>query len=524
MRARLWNGLCAAWVLLAGAGAACADTAPGRPVLDVRVQSGEVFDARRRGEDHFVFRWANAVHVCTRERIIRRELLLDVGDAYDPALVAESERNLRALGIFQDVNIRAEDTPDGVVLWVQTNDRWTAEVRTEFRSQGGISQIGLGVSDANLLGRAVEVGAAITSSTDVDSRTLSWRDPRLLGSRWTTSGSYRHDELLRGWRVAIQMPFYADRARWTAAAEVTDSHGEQRRFENGEESERLDVDETLVDGFAAWHRRGTGLARWGLLGTRRSLRGTDSSDIAMLGVLWSRMQREYRAAREIDQFGAVEDVAQGWTLQLGAGADLRALGGDADRPFARADFAAAHFWGTHSLVGARLRQHAFFDQGEIANAQLGFESFGYAHAGTHQTIAWRAGAAAVVREPRNYRYNLGGDDRLRGYEARHLSGERILYLGVEDRLFSDFRLFFIRMGAVVFADAAAAWDPGETLTTHQARLGGGIGLRFGTNRTGSSISGMDLAFGTNSVQISFANGSFFRAARGLSFLDPRPFR
>lgn len=524
MRRRRWVAICAGWLLAGGMPAASAQTAAGRPVVDVRIQCGEVFDPLRPGEDHFVFRWANALHVRTRLHVVQRELLLGVGDTYDPALAAESERNLRGLGIFQDVSIRTEDTPEGIVLWVRTSDRWTTELRTELRSQGGISQVGLGVTDGNLFGRGLDIGGSITSSTDVDSRSLSWRDPRLAGTRWATSGAYRHDELSRAWRFGLEHPFYADRARWTAAFEVTDSNGDQRRFESGEESERLEVDETLADGFAAWHTRGSGLERWGMFATRRNLRGAGESDIATLGFLWSRMQREFRAVREVDQFGAIEDVAQGWTLQLGAGADLQMLGAGADRPFARADVAAARFLGTGSLVGARVRQHAYFSHGDVANAQLGFETFGYARAGTHQTFAWRAGVAAVVHEPRNLRFNLGGDDRLRGYEARHLSGERIAYLNAEDRLFSDFRLFFIRMGAVVFADAAVAWDTGEALATDHARLGAGIGLRLGTNRTGSSISGIDLAFGTNSFQISFANGNFFRAARGLSFLDPRPFR
>lgn len=523
---RRWPWIAAAAALLGAGGARTvyADPAAGRPVIDIRVQCGEVFDPARPGEDHFLFRWANGLHVRTRTQVVRRELLLEAGDAYSPALAAESERNLRAMGIFQDVNIRAEDTPDGVVLWVRTSDRWTTEVRTELRSQGGISQVGIGLNDGNLLGRALEAGGSITSSTDIDSRSLFWRDPRLLSTRWGTSGAYRHDELSKAWRVGVEHPFYANRAQWTAAFEITDTKGEQRRFENGEESERLAVDETLADGFAAWHTQGTGLARWGVFGSRRKLRSEDGSDIGLVGVLWSRMQREFRAVREVDQFGVVEDVAQGWTLQLGAGADLQALGADTDRPFARADVAAARFWGAHSLVGMRWRQHAFFNHGEFENAQTALEAFGYAHAGTHQTFAWRAGAAAVFYEPRNVRFNLGGDDRLRGYEARHLSGERILYLGVEDRLFSDFRIFFIRLGAVLFMDAAVAWDPGETLDTDHGRVGGGVGLRFGTNRTGSSISGIDVAFGTNSFQVSFANGNFFRAARGLSFLDPRPFR
>jgi outer membrane protein assembly factor BamA len=52
--------------------------------------------------------------------VIRRELLIDAGDPYDSLLVAESERNLRALGIFRDVEIDRVETDSGIVLLVRT--------------------------------------------------------------------------------------------------------------------------------------------------------------------------------------------------------------------------------------------------------------------------------------------------------------------------------------------------------------------------------------------------------------------
>ncbi len=496
----------------------------GQIVRDVRIQAGEVFDSSRPGEDHAVFRWANALHVRTRGHVIQRELLLAVGDPYDPALVAESERNLRALGIFQDVSIVPEAVPDGVVLCVRTTDRWTTEVRTDVRSQGGISQIGLGLSDGNLFGRAVAFGGSVTSSTDVDSRALAWRDPRLLGTRWNTSLAVRQDDLQKSWHVGFDHPFYADAARGSGAFELDHTDGVRRRFEGGLESERLDVSETLGDGFAAWHPRGDVLERWGVLAARRRLRGADIEDNALLGVVWSRLRRDYRQAYDVDLFGAVEDLAAGWTLQFGTGADLRALGASHDRAFVRADAAWARWLGAHAFAGVKLRQHAFVRANRAENTRLAAEGFGYWQVAGHQTLAWRAGAAALVREPRHARFDLGGDDRLRGYEARHLSGERIVYANLEDRLFTNRRLFFIRLGAVAFVDMAAAWDADETLARDHARLGAGVGLRLGSNRSGSTMTGIDFAFGSGSYQISVSTGSFFRAARGLTYLEPRPFR
>src|SRR6266566_3325978 len=51
----------------------------------------------------FLARLANRLHVTTRAGVIRRTLLVNPGDRYDSARVAESERALRSLYVFSRV-------------------------------------------------------------------------------------------------------------------------------------------------------------------------------------------------------------------------------------------------------------------------------------------------------------------------------------------------------------------------------------------------------------------------------------
>lgn len=207
-------------IAVCAAAAARAQSSPawealrGVPIADVRIHAGEIFDPERPGEHHFVFRWANSLHVRTRAHVVRRELLLDVGDPFVPELAAESERNLRALGIFQDVAVSPRPTLDGVVLEVRTSDRWTTALYTELRRQGGIHQLGIGLTEMNLLGRALVLGGSVTSSNDVDAAELAWHDPRVLGSRWNAALSLRRDDLQRSLRVGLEHPFYSETVRW----------------------------------------------------------------------------------------------------------------------------------------------------------------------------------------------------------------------------------------------------------------------------------------------------------------------
>src|SRR3989442_12901724 len=63
-----------------------------------------VYD-RKRDAPKLVARVGNALHIPTRAWVVRRTLLAKVGDRYDSAKVAETERALRALTIFLALRI-----------------------------------------------------------------------------------------------------------------------------------------------------------------------------------------------------------------------------------------------------------------------------------------------------------------------------------------------------------------------------------------------------------------------------------
>ena len=376
------------------------------------------------------------------------------------------------------------------------------------------------------MGRAVQAGGSFLTSSDVSAFETAWHDPRFLDSRWDAGYSYRRDGLERSHAGNLSHPFYSETVRWSADFGVDAARGRVRIFQDGRTVERIGVDQTVTEGLVALHGPHRRLSRLALFGARRHLRGADTpaSDIAAVGVSWGLLRREYRRTEDLDYFGVGEDVAAGWTFQLGGGADLHALGGDRDRALWRADAAWARFLGPGALVGATLRQHAFVHRGRLENARLAAETYGYwQRVGTH-TLAWRAGYAALVDEPRFLRFTLGGDELLRGYPARSVSGTRAAWLNVEERLFTGWHVLFLRLGAAAFVDVAQAWDSDPGPALRRTRLGGGVGLRVGNNKAGSGLTSLDLGFGTRSVQVSLSTGSFFRVARDVTFLSPRLFR
>jgi len=86
---------------------------PGTPIVAIRVIRDDIFDTSDAGTSGWPYRWADALHVLTRERYIRNLLLFKLGDPLDPARLAETERLLRDTGFLSPVHITAQPAPGG---------------------------------------------------------------------------------------------------------------------------------------------------------------------------------------------------------------------------------------------------------------------------------------------------------------------------------------------------------------------------------------------------------------------------
>ncbi|MEK7745053.1 MAG: POTRA domain-containing protein, partial [Elusimicrobiota bacterium] len=174
----------AAAVLAGTVGRARAEPVAGLSVGSVTVLASPIFDTSLPAESAWLFRTANALHVDTRKGVILRELLLREGDPYDPALVAESERNLRRFGFLRGVRIEASAPQEGRVdLTVRTRDAWTTEPQVNFTRSGGRNSWNAGLVERNLAGYGKGVSAFYDRGLERIHRTFGYRDPQFLGRR-----------------------------------------------------------------------------------------------------------------------------------------------------------------------------------------------------------------------------------------------------------------------------------------------------------------------------------------------------
>ncbi|HQR66882.1 MAG TPA: hypothetical protein PLB02_05760, partial [Thermoanaerobaculia bacterium] len=109
----------------------------------------------------------------SRDSLIEKYLLFSVGDPLDPERLAETERNLRATGVFRYVRVRAE----GTRVIVETGDAWTLLLRGALSNKGGVTTYQAGLEESNLLGTGRELRFLYDKGTERISRSFSFADP-----------------------------------------------------------------------------------------------------------------------------------------------------------------------------------------------------------------------------------------------------------------------------------------------------------------------------------------------------------
>jgi outer membrane protein insertion porin family len=135
----------------------------------------------------------------TLDYVIRRELLLSEGDAYNRVLVDRSKNQVKALGFFKDVDITQVpgDQPDRTVLQVKVTEQPTGELSFS----AGYSSVDklvadIGVTMRNFRGRGEDARAEVSLGSIRQQISASFTEPRFMGrdlsAGWDLYG-YRYD-------------------------------------------------------------------------------------------------------------------------------------------------------------------------------------------------------------------------------------------------------------------------------------------------------------------------------------------
>lgn len=153
------------------------DRHPEERKIDITYQIGEASKV-------FVERIDIVGNVRTLDRVIRREMSLVEGDAFNVSNMRRSERRIRNLGFFKSVKVtNAEGSaPDRTNIQVAVEEQPTGEISFGIGYSSVDAIIGdIGIRERNLLGRGQDLRFGVSGSASSTEYDISFTEPYFLG-------------------------------------------------------------------------------------------------------------------------------------------------------------------------------------------------------------------------------------------------------------------------------------------------------------------------------------------------------
>ena len=472
----------------------------------ITIRTVGVFDDEEAAGNR-IYDLANALHIETRESVVRGFLLFREGQIYDPERIAESERNLRAQSFLRSASITTSAPHDGMVdIVVTTRDSWTTEPSLSFGSKGGGTSFGLDLEESNLLGTGKSIGLLYDSTPDRTRNGVEFHDPAFFRPYWQADALVSENSDGAELHLAVERPFMSLETPWSAAISLSETTSLDRIYRGAVAEEPFAVDRRrlLIEGGWALHRSPTAATRLttGFELEDAEFRPSESSGVSLpedrhfrwLFVRAERRESDYVKLNWVNRDLRYEDFNLGLELSAQAGFSPGFLGADGDSSLVRLGLKRGAALGESTWLLSRFGWESRL--GEIAaNQHLSAELFGIHRFGTRrpQTFVARAHYEEGRELDADRQLFADADSGLRGYRLHAFEGDRMLVLNAEHRVFLGRELFhLVSPGLAIFVDAGGAAPAGKPLDLH---LDAGVGLRLGLSRTPRNSLRIDFAWG-----------------------------
>ena len=447
----------------------------------------------------------NKYHIKTREEVLKREVLLQPNKKLDEELIPETERKLRQFDFLEDASISVDTVnEDSVDLTIHTTDQWSLIPSFIVESGGGITGFGASVEEFNFLGRGKNLFLEIYDESDVGTRwTFDYYDPQFLGIRWQACTYYTKSPLDEGFYLGLFNPRHSSDSRWSYGFNSLFDTEDIRLFYEGQEISRINQKKTglYLKGsysFGKRYKKKKITIKYRLvdniysdLGDLTTTPLPDDELQSVTSVGFSFKGIRFAKDKRINNFKRTEDFTLGRNTSFTIGRS----GFPVPIGVQRWEFVASHTHGhgfsNHQLLFWTASFRTQFDQNTIYS----FDASYYNRLNSWNTLATNLEFSYAVDLQSSKQYTLGGDNGFRGFRAREFTGDKMLIINIEDRIFSSVEFLTLALGGVVFFDAGTAWPRGEEIDLEKLNYSAGFGLRLGyTKAPGSPVVRWDIGW------------------------------
>lgn len=476
---------------------------PGLMIDSIKIETHNIFDTQVYPETKLLYRIINRAHITTREDVIRRELLFSEGEPYNPALLKETERNLRRLPFLRKARVTAKVNRGGnVSVIVRTYDAWTLEVVANFKRAGGTTNWKAGLADHNLMGQGKNIAAVYNNTGSSVNRRLSWKDPQFLGrSHLENTLEATNGPDSQSFSFGLSRPFYASISPSTLGVKSGYAKNNVSTY-SGQSLSGTVQKRTVELGFNYGAALGISTQR-----NRRLTAGLLHQDVTynsfrdlspellpqrehlnflQLGGEWEAL--DFIQLQRIQKFTRIEDFNMGLGVfpSVSWSPYLKAVSGSQSQVLPKVGVRKAFTWDDNLLL-LRGDYTSTYSNGGNGNRTASAKTFYFNSSLPWQTLAFQAAYDHGWRLDPSVSFPLGEINGLRGYGLSQFNGDRRFLFNAEDRIFiidELWRLFDI--GAVAFYDSGYAFPTGTPARVSYLKHSVGVGLRLAPSRWGGN--------------------------------------
>lgn len=481
---------------------------------------------------------ANSLHYVSRDSIIRRQMLLAVGEPYLQIMADETARNMRAsmplqVSVVIIVPVKGT-TPDKVGILIITKDIWSLRLSFDLSvTPGGIEKLLIVPQETNLFGWHHTVSTRFLYQPESYTFGVGYRVPR-FGQSWigasvgaTVTINRRTGEAEgSSASIAVGQGLYSTRTEWAWGADASYAVGISRRYVNAQvatfdSTKTRDVlDNIPTDLKSRSYGASVGVTRsfgWGFknnfnLSLTASSAEYETVDLTPFipaaaddfvqrlvpigetrvypSFTWATYTNDYLRTLDVNTLALQEDYRLGPDFSATIYPVRKALGSTRDLigVSAHAGYSLALGDGLAAASVSTFAENE--DSGVLTDASV---SGGFTGVTPRLGFGRLVMASSFVSRYRNYlrsRIVAGGDGNLRGYPSNFFFGKDAVFYNLEFRS-TSVEILKCALGGVAFYDAG---DAAEGFDMLHAKQSVGFGVRALFPQVNRLVFRADLAF------------------------------
>jgi len=504
-----------------------ADKADTGGIIDsIIIENRQIFDTENPRFDYWIYHLANKFHIRTKASVISREVLQARGEKFSPELARETERNLRTLPYIYDSEVFLDTRGDRNCLVVRTSDRWTLTGGPTFSRVSGQTVYNLSLEELNLFGYGQQVLLNYyIREFENNYLEASFYERRLFGSRQSLFlYSNGHPEVGQK-RISLSRPFYEleDKFSWNIAYTFADR--QDRYYLSGFEVNR-DYLKSKRFNIGGVYRFGEYLSKvsFGLdyqYHDRRLVKRETYYSIPLDPINDSLYQAvvstfgvgylKYYKTNRVSHIKKTEDISVNTGATMSFGWYFDASSGD--RLYRSLTYTGRYgVYYKSNYFSVVLGKGYWFDGPKDIRKWTQFSLSYFNNGLPFMTPIALLSYTVDNRYYRRVGLSVGEDNGLRGYPREYVTGEKLLRINVENRLFTGMEILSASIGGVLFIDGAQGLFLGENPNLNGMVWSFGGGLRFAAEKVSSAdVVRIDLAYAEKlrEWQLSFGVGQYF---------------